>query len=207
MQLMDYGGLSGHLIMLLAAAAAALSVQFLFSIRMSRLAPPKDVSVIRKLIGEGKTAELVKMDQRKISLLARVVAGGAREMNADRAAMLTDMEMTARISTARLACGIERLRLIGKIAPLLGALGTAAGLLRWCGRISRLRDTLEPQQLAEGISEALAPGIEGLIVGIPALILYDLFRNRLEESTDRVFMTARELVGSHSPSEGQGRQI
>jgi biopolymer transport protein ExbB len=175
LQLIKYGGLVGHTIILLSFVAVALSIEYAYSIRLSKLAPPKDIAVIKKLIRENKVEEFKKMDQRKMSYLTRVVVTGVNDLN-----------------------------LISNIAPMLGLLGTVTGMLRCFNAISQIRGTVEPQMLAQGIFEALVTTVEGLIVGIPALYLFAIFRNRVDEYTGQASLIAEELVAAFKPPAQKG---
>lgn len=201
LQLIKYGGLVGHTIILLSFVAVALSIDYAYSIRLSKLAPPKDIAVIKKLIREGKVEEFKKMDQRKMSYLTRVVVTGLNDLHFGYDAMIKAMEDASDMLNAHIARRVEHLNLISNIAPMLGLLGTVTGMLRCFNAISQIRGTVEPQMLAQGIFEALVTTVEGLIVGIPALYLFAIFRNRVDEYTGQASLIAEELVGAFKPSQ------
>jgi len=201
LQLIKYGGLVGHTIILLSFVAVALSIEYAYTIRLAKLAPPKDIAVIKKLIREGKVDEFKKMDQRKMSYLTRVVVTGLNDLHFGYDAMIKAMEDASDMLNAHIARKVEHLNLISNIAPMLGLLGTVTGMLRCFNAISQIRGTVEPQMLAQGIFEALVTTVEGLIVGIPALYLFAIFRNRVDEYTGQASLIAEELVGAFKPSQ------
>ena len=201
LQLIEYGGLVGHTIILLSFVAVALSIEYAYTIRLAKLAPPKDIAVIKKLIREGKVEEFKKMDQRKMSYLTRVVVTGLNDLHFGYDAMIKAMEDASDMLNAHIARKVEHLNLISNIAPMLGLLGTVTGMLRCFNAISQIRGTVEPQMLAQGIFEALVTTVEGLIVGIPALYLFAIFRNRVDEYTGQASLIAEELVGAFKPSQ------
>ena len=55
---------------------------------------------------------------------------------------------------------------------------------------------IEPKQLAGGIFEALITTCMGLIVAIPSLYFFAIFKNRVDEFTGEASLTAEELVTS-----------
>jgi len=77
---------------------------------------------------------------------------------------------------------------------MLGLLGTVTGMLRCFNEISQVTGAIEPQQLAGGIFEALITTCMGLIVAIPTIYCYALFRNRVDELTAETALRAEELV-------------
>jgi biopolymer transport protein ExbB len=89
------------------------------------------------------------------------------------------MEEAAAEQSARLIRRLEYLNLIGTIAPMLGLLGTVWGMILTFEQFSA---NSNPQiaDLAPGISAALVTTLFGLIVAIPALSAYALFRNQVD---------------------------
>jgi len=194
LQLIKHGGVVGYIIIILSIIATALALEYAFSIRMVRLAPPKDIAVIRRLVRERRFDELQRLNQGRASYLTRVVFAGLKELPLGYAAMIKAMEDASEALSAGLARKVEHLNLISNIAPMLGLLGTVTGMLRCFNEISTIKGTVEPQMLARGIFEALVTTVEGLIVAIPALYLFTVFRNRVDECAGQASLIAEELV-------------
>lgn len=75
----------------------------------------------------------------------------------------------------------RRMRLlssIAQVAPLLGLLGTVAGLVSAFYVIELKGGTVQPIDLAGGIWEALLTTVVGLCVGIPSLLAHHYFEAR-----------------------------
>lgn len=79
-----------------------------------------------------------------------------------------------------LSKNLHLLELLGKISPMIGLLGTVLGMVEAFERVSVLKSAVDPSILASGIWEALLTTVAGLFVGIPALIFYHLYMNRLK---------------------------
>lgn len=195
-KLIQLGGIVGWVIILISCVALGLVIEYAISIRRSRLAPPRDILVLQKLIRERKFDEILKLDRGKISFLTQVVLAGLKESAQGYSAMLKAMEDTVEALNAALARKIEHLNVIGNIAPMLGLLGTVTGMLRCFNEISQVTGAIEPQQLASGIFEALITTCMGLIVAIPTIYCYALFRNRVDELTAEAALRAEELVNA-----------
>jgi biopolymer transport protein ExbB len=80
----------------------------------------------------------------------------------------------------QLSKNLHLLELIGKIAPMIGLLGTVLGMVEAFQKVSFMKSIVNPSILASGIWEALITTVAGLFVGIPALIFYHLYSNRVK---------------------------
>jgi biopolymer transport protein ExbB len=69
---------------------------------------------------------------------------------------------------------------IGAIAPMVGLLGTVIGMIKAFGVLGTAVEALQTE-LSRYVSEALITTAGGLVVGIPALIFYSLFRGRVQK--------------------------
>lgn len=82
---------------------------------------------------------------------------------------------------------------IGMLAPMVGLLGTVFGIIRSFGVLASNASQAErPVLLAAGVSEALVATGAGLIIGIIAMALYAVFRNRVQRLVSEL-----EIASSH----------
>jgi biopolymer transport protein ExbB len=114
--------------------------------------------------------------------------------------MIKAMEDEGDALSSGIARKIEHLNVIGNISPMMGLLGTVIGMLRCFNEIAHVAGAIEPKQLAGGIFEALVTTCMGLIVAIPALYAYAVFKNRVDEYTGEASLTAEQLVSSFKSS-------
>jgi biopolymer transport protein ExbB len=82
---------------------------------------------------------------------------------------------------AELDAQMKLLSCIAHVSPLLGLLGTVAGLVTAFHQIEASGGQVNPTDLAGGIWEALLTTVAGLLVGIPALLMHQFFHARLEK--------------------------
>jgi biopolymer transport protein ExbB len=106
------------------------------------------------------------------------------------------MEDAGEALSAGIARKIEHLNIIANISPMMGLLGTVIGMLRCFNEISQVTGAIDPKQLAGGIFEALVTTCMGLIVAIPSLYFYAIFRNRADEITGETSLIAEEMLTS-----------
>lgn len=70
------------------------------------------------------------------------------------------------------------LSMIGNVATLTGLLGTISGMIKSFAAVANASPAEKASLLAAGISEAMNATAFGLIVAIPALVMYAIFQNR-----------------------------
>ena len=91
----------------------------------------------------------------------------------DRLEMIYDDELH------RLESGMGIVLILGEIMPMLGLLGTVAGMIHVFEAISAY-GTSDAQALAAGISEALLTTETGLVLAVPILFLYTVLINQID---------------------------
>ena len=198
-QLIMKGGVVGGLIILLSCVALGLIIDYAVTIRKEKLAPPDQIVTLKRLIREHKIKEAIELAGEKPSFLSNILSAGLNEINLGYHAMIKAMEDSAEAMSSGLARKIEHLNVIGNISPMMGLLGTVIGMLRCFNEIAQVTGAIEPKQLAGGIFEALVTTCMGLIVAIPALYFFAIFKNRVDEFTGEASLAAEELVASLKP--------
>jgi len=91
----------------------------------------------------------------------------------------------------KLQGGLPFIAITAATAPLLGLLGTVAGMIRTFNVIT-VSGTGDAKPLAGGISEALITTLFGLVVAIPALIIHALLSRRCQgiiQNTEKLGLT------------------
>ena len=128
------------------------------------------------------------------SLLAVTLRSGAGAKAKGRAKTEQAMRDTLQVEAERYARSLERLNLIGNVAPMIGLFGTVWGMINAFYGIVEVGGQPEPVDLADGIGMALITTWWGLIVAIPALTAAGLLRNRLEGGVQEVAELAEKWL-------------
>ena len=87
---------------------------------------------------------------------------------------------------------------IATVAPMLGLMGTVFGMIRAFNDIATSDAMGRPELLAKGISEALLATAMGLMVAVPAQILYWWFVSRVDRLTVRIDALGQQVVSTIS---------
>jgi len=122
--------------------------------------------------------ELAKADE---SLLGQVLASGLAKLSTGYDNALASMQETGQEESLKLDQRLSVLALVGTIAPMFGLLGTVDGMVASFQVIARSSTTPKPSELAQGISMALVTTLIGLWLAIPAILAFNLLKNRQQK--------------------------
>jgi len=95
--------------------------------------------------------------------------------------------------SSRVEKRIGFLAMFANVATLLGLLGTITGLIHAFAGISNANAAQKASILSQGISLAMNTTAYGLIVAVPALIMYAVLQNRATRLTDDLNKAALNL--------------
>jgi len=158
----------------------AVLVMVILAIRKDSFVPTDLIQGVEASLAENNVqaaAELVRVDE---SFLGQVVNAGLAKLQSGRSEALEAMAVTGEDETMKLEHKVGYLALIGNIAPMVGLLGTVDGMVASFGEIASSEQTPKPAKLAGGIQTALYTTLVGLVLAIPAIIAYNLLRNRIQ---------------------------
>jgi biopolymer transport protein ExbB len=88
---------------------------------------------------------------------------------------------------------INYLNVVAAVAPMIGLLGTVSGMISAFQTIGQV-GMGDPSALASDIGEALVTTATGLVIGIPAMIAYFIFRNRLNANILKTVESGGDLI-------------
>jgi len=103
------------------------------------------------------------------------VADRHEHSNADELARFLDEAILAELPECRK--GLGSLAVLATVAPLLGLLGTVAGMIETFQAITAYGNS-DPQVLSSGISQALLTTKFGLIAAVPLMLLHSLLTSK-----------------------------
>ena len=113
-----------------------------------------------------------------------------REQSADEDLLREEAERIANFQLIKLRRHLRTLEVIASISPLLGLLGTVIGMITAFQQLQQGGDVVDPKVLSGGIWEALLTTAAGLIVAIPATLLFNI----LMGCTDRFQQLAEDVL-------------
>src|SRR4051794_2075531 len=165
----------------LSITALALAVDDLRIVRRSRIIPDGLSEEVRERVAAGELVQARSVCNAYPSFLAAVILHGLSEADGGWAEIEKAMEDATAEQAARLFRRIEYLSVIGNIAPMVGLLGTVTGMLLAFKQVADTEGNAGAAQLADGIYQALVTTVAGLIIAIPSLGAFALFRSRVDQ--------------------------
>jgi biopolymer transport protein ExbB len=192
-ELVKAGGWMMLPILLSSVAAMAIVAERLWTLRLSRVAPPQLLGQVWKQIKDKKMNSQALKDLRASSPLGEILAAGLANSKHGREIMKECIEEAASRVIHELERYLNALGTIAAMAPLLGLLGTVFGMIQIFSAFMGDGMANAPM-LAGGISKALITTAAGLIVAIPAVFFHRYLLRRVDELVIAMEQEAIKLV-------------
>lgn len=156
------GGVVGYIILMLAVIGVLLAIW-------------------RMLVLHGESVRIKKQMQSDMpssdNALGRVMTVYEKNKSTDTETLELHLGEAIISEVPKLTVGINWIKIISVVAPLLGLLGTVTGMIDVFETMS-LFGTGDPKLMAGGISQALITTVLGLVAAIPCVFLHTMTNNR-----------------------------
>jgi biopolymer transport protein ExbB len=191
----------GWCIILLSIVALALIIEAFTSLKRDKLAPPDQIDEIQALFDEGQYQEAMNLCEEEPNYFTRVCAAGISKIGHDFEVIEKSIEEMGDEESIKLHQKIGWLSLISNIAPMMGLLGTVAGMVAAFKKIASSGGQASPAELAAGISVAL---LTTMFVAIPTTAVFAFLRNRMIRTIIETGAIIEDLFERFRPGE-QGK--
>jgi biopolymer transport protein ExbB len=156
----------------------ALLVMNILSARRSSICPITLVQAFEGHLDNNQYQEAYELAKSDDSFLGQVLAAGLSKASVGYAQAIEAMQEVGEDENMKLEHRLSYIALIGTISPMVGLFGTVHGMIDSFSLIAQ-GGTPKPADLAKGISTALFTTFVGLAIAIPAILAYNLLKNRL----------------------------
>ena len=202
------GGWIMWVLLAISVFAVMLVIYFAFAFRETTVAPRRLVSSVRDSILEGDDAAARRLCDDRGGAFAAVAATALDCIRATGGEpdgeLLRDLVRSEGSRHAEAMQSQAQLLLdLSAIAPMIGLLGTTLGMLQAFGSIAQ--DVLvaaKPVILAQGVSKAIITTIAGLLVAIPCMFAYAIFRRRVTRLAGRLEAASAEIITAIAARKG-----
>ena len=182
-------------LILMSILAMYLVIDQWLTLRRKDLMPNELNENVRQLLSQGKLKDADQACRSQPCPLSYVLASGIAEIEYGWPAVEKSLEDALAEQAARMYRKLEYLSVIGNLAPMLGLLGTVAGMILAFREVALSQGTAGAGQLASGIYSALITTVAGLLIAIPSLGAFAVFRNRIDEITSEMATAAQQAFG------------
>lgn len=175
----EASGTVGFVLFVLSIYMTAVVIRLFMEFRLNDAVPPPLVEKLEEAIKERKFQEAYDACREDNSFLARMVRTGVANLPNGRPEAKEAMNATSEEVVVGMEAKVSYLAVIGTLGPMLGLLGTVWGMILAFQSISTSGAQPRPDQLAGNIATALFTTLEGVIVAVPAIFFFAMFRNRI----------------------------
>lgn len=189
------GGLMMYPMVLCSIVMVAFGIERFVVLRRRRVIPHDFVKRFLDHVerGELDRSEALKLCEENGSPIAEVFEHGVRKWGKPAVEVEQAIIDGGERQVGQLRRNLRVLNAISTISPLLGLLGTTIGMITCFNEVSRSAMG-KSEQLAGGIGEALISTAGGLLVAIPAIVLYNYFAGKVDSLVMEMDAVSQKLV-------------
>jgi len=201
---LDGGVITWGILIPLSVITLALILDHLWRTRASRLLGGDLYHDLTSALTRGDVRRAWELAREEECFLTYVIRRALVELPAGHEAAEYAVVEAVEEQTTKLLGRIEYLNIIGNVSPMIGLFGTVYGIIvafNTLADVARMGGVSRADQLAQGISVALVTTFWGLVIAIPALGMYGLFRNRVDAVGARVASHVLGLLRAVKPED------
>ncbi len=191
------GGIFMWPLLLCSVLAVAVIIERAVRLRRARLIDPAVVEDVQSLIEKGKLDQAITAHRFSPTLVGRILSRGLEEYESTSADIETSLLEAGTRGLQVLFNNLAVLATIGKVAPLLGLIGTVQGMIMGFEELERAG--VGKENLAHAIRVALITTFAGLLIAIPTVVATAFFRariRRLQAEFEEIFIAVVKSVKS-----------
>ena len=181
--------------LLISVALVSLMIMNFLAVRRSVVCPPDLIDAFQAHLDEKQYQEAYELAKADESFLGNVLSAGLSKVSTSYKHAVAAMQDIGAEENMKLDHRASYLALIGTLAPMIGLLGTVDGMIRSFYTIATAGTSPDANKLAEGISTALLTTLVGLLIAIPAIAAYNIFKNMIQKLVLDVGITSDNLMG------------
>lgn len=200
LQMFHDGGIMMYPIALCSFVLMVFSFERFISLRTGRVIPRPFVKRLIEQLQQQQIDrdEALELCERNPSSIATLLAAAVKRYGRPAVEIEQAVLDAGERESNNLRRHMRLLNAISNVAPLLGLLGTVMGMIQSFNDISGSQAMGRPEMLAGGISEALLTTAAGLLVAIPAYLMYMYFLGHTDRLISEMDMHSQRLVDAIS---------
>ncbi|WKV11642.1 MotA/TolQ/ExbB proton channel family protein [Marivirga harenae] len=181
-------------LLLLSAAAIAIFIERVLTIKKSSKTPTGLLNQVKSLVSDGKIDQAKMMCSQNETPIAKMLEKGISRIGSPLKNIEVSIENVGKIEIYRLEKNLSLLATISGAAPMIGFLGTVTGMIQAFIAIAQEEGSVSPKLLSEGIYEAMITTAVGLSVGIIAYLGYNYLVTQVQKVIHKMEYTSVEFI-------------
>ena len=197
------GGIFMYPLLFFSVLAATVAIERFIVFSKAKLNVSEFLTKIRKaLLVNRNVKEAIKICEQSKGPVASVMKAGLLRYGHAREDIEKTIENAALYELDRLEKRLGVLGTTANVAPMLGFLGTVAGMIKSFATLAE-QGLTNPAAVAVGISEALITTATGLIIAIPAQLVYNWYTTKITRFVRDIETASNMLVETFTEMDSQ----
>ena len=197
------GGIFMYPLLFFSVLAATVAIERFIVFSKAKLNVGEFLTKIRKaLLVNRNVKEGIKICEQSKGPVASVMKAGLLRYGHSREDIEKTIENAALYELDRLERRLGILATTANVAPMLGFLGTVSGMIKSFATLAE-QGLTNPAAVAVGISEALITTAAGLIIAIPAQLLYNWYTTKITRFVRDIETASNMLVETFTEMDSQ----
>ncbi|PZX61042.1 biopolymer transport protein ExbB [Algoriphagus ratkowskyi] len=149
---------------------------------------------VKVLVQSGQTEKAKILCAGEHTPVANMIAKGIERIGSPLKNIEVAIENVGKIEIYKLEKNLNLLATVSGAAPMIGFLGTVAGMIQAFIAIAQEEGMVSPKLLSEGIYEAMITTAAGLVVGIIAYLGYNFLVSKVSKLVHNMEYTSIEFI-------------
>lgn len=179
MWFLQSSGVIGAFILVLSIYFVATVCRQFSELRLPVAVPPEIIGQCQELLQQKDFKGIFSVVKEDDSFFSRLLTAGISELPNGLAEARDVMERLSESIQVEMEKRISILAVLGTLGPMIGLLGTLLGMMSSFSVIAMSDVQMKASEVARGISQALLLTFEGVLLSVPAIYFFSLFRNRV----------------------------
>jgi biopolymer transport protein ExbB len=194
LDLMIKGGYMMIPLYILFVLAVYIFVEKLITLRKASKSPKHLMDQIKILVQGGKIDQAKMLCQGDNTPVANMITKGLERIGSPLKNIEVSIENVGKIEIYKLEKNLGLLATVAGAAPMIGFLGTVAGMIKAFIGVAQEEGMVSPKLLSTGIYEAMITTATGLVVGIVAYLGYNYLVTQVSKLVHSMEYTTVEFI-------------
>ncbi|MBI0397735.1 MAG: MotA/TolQ/ExbB proton channel family protein [Cytophagales bacterium] len=194
LDLMIKGGYMMIPLYLLFILAIFIFVERIITLKKASKTPKGMIDQVKMMVQSGNIEQAKMVCQGEETPVAHMISKGLERIGSPLKNIEVAIENVGKIEIYKLEKNLGLLATVSGAAPMIGFLGTVAGMIRAFIGVAQEEGMVSPKLLSTGIYEAMITTATGLVVGIVAYLGYNYLVTRVSKLIHNMEYTTIEFI-------------